>query len=421
MRKLLLFPLILVTSAISLAVLVANSTPAVSTPSKPAIEQVNAGELRLDGKISAMLGPGLWQLDAISWTSPRGITTNFDDVKPKAAQLAPDAFIHPLGETTPVPLTDIKLQSPVAIIGKNGADGTVLVREVILLEGYGKLKTVGILPCNSESLHLIDESRHARDVGQLAKALELAKRAADTAEAQGDLTGEALTTQDIAILYKQLKQNNDSLESFKRVQALGDQLNNPLAQVMGLEGQGNILGDMNQNDLAIALLERAAAFGTTTPALMQISVLEELASVYSHANKWTEATGALTRLFPLQEKSGEYDDATVTLLMMASEQSPLDITAAKSSLEQARARMDNIHDDSKRLTLTVMLASALKLTNDLTGAAAQYEVAAKLATAQGNTQDAARYQAFAINPAASTGPELGGDWTTLTPSQKPSS
>ena len=402
MRPLLLFPLLLGPSALALAApTIAPKTPTpASVPAKPALEKINVGELRLDGKISALLGSTSWQLDAISWTSPRGVTTEFEDVKSKAIQLAPDAFVHPLGRATKVDPKNVKLKTSIAVIGKNRADGTVVVREVILLAGYGDLSTVGTLSSNAISSNLIAQSRRAREAGQLTRALDLARKAAETASGMGDLSGEALSIQDVGILYSELKQPQNALESYKRGQMLGERLNNPLVQVLGLEGQGDVLASGRQFDQAIALLERAATLSIRTESGLQTSVLGSLVDVYTAAKKPSEAVGALIRLFPLEEASGKYDEATGTLLSLARLQAKSDASSSQTYLDQARARMNTIRDESARLSLTVLFASTLKETGDTQGAATQYEVAAKLAEAKGDTTGAAAIRALATKAAA---------------------
>ncbi len=410
-----IFSVLLGSVALAVAAPTTPAKPAAPTkpaPALPKLQQINAGELRLDGKITAILGDGVWQLDAISWTSPRGVTTEFEDVKTKAVQVAPNALVHPLNSATKLLLKDIKLKSMVAVIGKNAPDGTVRVREVIVLDGAGDIKTVGTLSSNPISIGLIGQSRRARSAGQFEKALDLARKAAETASGMNDLSGEALATQDVALLYVELKQFPRALESFKRAHSLGERINSALVQVLGLEGQGTTLSAMGQTDQAIALLERAVTLSATTSTSLQISALSSLASVATRGKKRAQAVGALVRLFPLEEQANQYDDATGTLLTLAQLQSNTDAAAAKTYLDQARERMKNIRDEAARLRLTISFASALNLTGDKAGARQQYEAAAKLAEDKGDTQSATRIRELAAKtqteedaPAPETDPE----------------
>ncbi len=381
MQKILLPLLLLGAAPLALA---ADAKPQAST--KPSsLEKINAGELRLDGKITAILGAGTWQLDAISWTSPRGVSTEFDEVKNKTVQLALGAVIHPIGKTQKVALKDVKLKSTIAVIGKNGPDGTVIVREVILLQGYGDLTTVGTLESNPYSSKLIDQSRAARAAGQLTKALDLARKAAETASGMNDASGEALASQDVAILYLELKQPEKALESFKRGQTLGERIGNPLAQVLGLEGQADILGTAGKTDEAATLYERAFKLAQQTPISLQVGVMDGLTALYLRANKPVDAIAALMRLYPLEEASGKSDDATRSMLLIASLQGATDAAGAKKYLDMAAPRLNSVHDDNQRLDLTLMYANALRATGDTLGAREQYEAAAKLADVKGNT------------------------------------
>lgn len=398
--RILLFSILLGSSTLALAAPTTKPKPAVPASAKPVLEKINPGELRLDGKVSALLGAGVWQLDAVSWTSPRGVTSEFDDVKVKAVQLLPNALVHPLGSAAKVDLKNIKLKTNIAVIGKNGPDGTVLVREVILLEGFGDLQTVGTLSSNRISNGLIDQSRRARQAGQLEKALDLARKAAETASGMNDLSGEALASQDVAILYSELKQPQNALESFKRGQTLGERINSPLAQTLGLEGQADVLADMGQFDQAVPLIERAVAVSASTSTALQISVLGSAVNIYTRAKKRGEAVGALVRLFPLEDGAGKSDQATSTLLRLVRLQAPTDMASAKTYLEQARPRMETIRDDAARQSLMLSFATALQATGDSAGAANQFETAAKAAEAKGDAPAAAQIRALAAKVAA---------------------
>ncbi len=410
MKKLFLLPLLALVPGAAFAAPAKSKAPAATKPAapkpaaKPApaspkdakalLEKIGVGELRLDGKISALLGDGVWQLEAASWTSPRGVTTDFEDLKTKGITVSPKAFIHPLGDPTPVALKEVKLGSHVAVIGKPGAEGSVVAREVVLLEGYGAHKEVGSLLINPFSLKLIDQSRSARENGQLPKALGLAQQAVSAAQGIGDLSGEALATQDMAGLYADLKQPDRALSSFQRVQALGERIGNSLAQVLGLMGQGRMLAASGKTDASIQLFERAVALSATTPTELQISALSTLAAVYLATSKRTEGVGALTRLFPLEDGSDKRDEATNTLLTLAALLAKTETATARGYLDQARPRLEFARDDTARLNLTLSLATALKALGDA-DAPAQYEVAAKLAEAKGDTARAAKIRALA--------------------------
>ncbi len=376
----------------------AKPAPASATTGKVALEKINTGELRLDGKISALLGEGAWQMEAVSWTSPRGVTTDFDDLKTKAVQVGAKTFIHPLGEATAVPIKDVKLGSHVAIIGKPGADNSIVAREIVLLEGYGQHKTVGSLDTNPITSKLVDQDRAARDNGQLPKALQLALQAASTAQGMHDLSGEALATQDVAGLYVDLEQPEKAMSSYARVQAIGEQIANPLAQVLGLMGQGRILAASGKTDEAIQLFERAVPISATTPVELQISALGRLASIYLSAGKRTEGVGALTRLFSLEDGAGKRDEGTGTLLSLATLLAKTETDAARGYLEQAKPRLTFARDDTTRLRLTLLLASAMKSLGD-PDAAAQFEAAAQIAEAKGDKDGAAKIRALATRPA----------------------
>ncbi|BCM90296.1 hypothetical protein IAD21_02147 [Abditibacteriota bacterium] len=394
MHKVLLVSVLL---GISPSLLAAPTTPKppIAAPDKPAIEQINAGELRLDGQISALLGTGLWQLDANSWTSPRGIKTNFDEVKSKPIQLAPDAFIHPLGSMAKSDIKDITLKSHIAVIGKNDAEGKVRAREIILLGEYDEMVDVGDVLIDEEPNRLITLSRLAYDAGQLSRALELAKQGADAAVGGGDTPGEALCMQEVAVLYSALRQPESAITAFKRVQLLGQRLNSPMFQVLALKGQAAAFTDTGQNEQAISFYKSALALSSTTSIVLQINVLSALATAQTKAKHWDEAVDTWCLLFPLQDKASRYSDATRTIIWVARYQAPTDLVSAKKHLEIARERMRTIQDESKRRLLIYSFANALRAIGDMKGAKAQYELATKLAEAKGDSETATRMRKLA--------------------------
>ena len=385
------------------APVVAQDAPA--KPDKKAVSPIEAGELRLDGKIKAVLNVGEWQMEAISWTSPRDVTTGFDEPKSKTIKVGANAYIHPLGETDKVALKDVTLGTRIAVIGKNGADGAMVAREVILLEGYGQRKTVGTLSSNPYTSALVDQSRKARDEGNIIQALALIEKAITAAQGVNDLSGEGLATQDKVLLLFDNDQIEEAGKAAQRVETLGRNLSNPLLITMGMIGRANVMMATGKTAEAIEILQAADPISAGSEPGIQVSVLRLMVSAYNQAEKPKELTATLQRLFPLQESLRQNDEATRTLLMLANVQSETDPNAARETLKQAVARIPNTTDEKKRASLQMMAGAASYQLGDKDAAKTDFEAAAKLLEGAGDDKGAAKMRALfdKMEPAAKTG------------------
>jgi tetratricopeptide (TPR) repeat protein len=393
MRKLLLF------LALAGAVMPAKSQdkPAVKTDAKPAskLEIVNAGELRLDGKITALLGTGVWQIEASSWTSPRGVMTDFPEPKNKGVQVAENASIHPRGEETKVPLQDVKLGSRIAVIGKNGPDGTLIAREVVLLEGYGARKTVGQIATNPFTSALIRQSREARDAGQLPKALALAEKAIATAQGLGDQGGEGLATQDKALLHADLDQNDEAFKAFKRVESLGRAAGNPLLMSLGMRGGGGILLRGGRLQEAITLLKEADPISANTEPQIHLGVLTTLFSAHLIAGQLAEGVTVLSRVAPLEQSLGKDSDAGETLLLIAALNAGEKPDAAREALAEAKTRLERARNDADKARLIGASALVRHRLGETEAALAGFTETATLLEGTGDAAGAKRWREMA--------------------------
>ena len=365
--------------------------PMTATPQadKKAAPTIGAGELRLDGKIKAMLNPGEWQMEAISWTSPRDVMTEFSDPKSKTIKIGADVYIHPVGETDKVALKDVKLGTRIAVIGKNSADGSLGAREIILLEGYGSRKTVGTLSSNPFTSSLVRQSRKAREDGNLPQALKLAESAVTAAQGINDLSGEGLATQDKTLLLLDLGEVEAAGKSAERVEAIGRSLSNPLLIAMGMNTRGRVLAETGELDKAIEVFEAADPISAGSEPAIQLSTLSGLAQVYGQADRTNDLVATLQRTFPLEESLRQPDDATGTLLSLARTLAPTDATKAREYLAQAAPRIDNAADEKKRAALRNRSAQAKYALGDKDGAKADFETAATLYDGIGDTKNAA--------------------------------
>ncbi len=381
--------------------------PAPKTPAKPAakaaakvdpmakLEKIGAGELRLDGKITAILGEGVWQIQATSWTSPRGVSTDFDEPKNKGVTVAKSADIHPRGEPEAVPLRDVTLSSRVAIIGKNSADGSIIAREVILLEGYGSRRTVGAVTTSPFTWALVKQSRDARDAGQLPKALMLIDKAISTAKGVGDVSGEGLATQDKALLHADLEQPQEAFAAFTRVQTIGRTLGNSLLLSLGLNGGASMLRASGENAKALELLKEADTASTNSEAAIHLSILGNLATTYLLAGQLQNGVATLNRVHPLEDRAGKEGDAGETLLLVAALTATERPTAARQALTEVQPRIDRARDEKSKAGLVGAAALVRWRLGEKDAARAGFTQAAQMLQTAGAGGEAKRWEGMA--------------------------
>ncbi|RYG73947.1 hypothetical protein EON80_02870 [bacterium] len=323
---------------------------------KAKLEIVNEGELRLDGKITALLGTGAWQIEAASWTSPRGVTTDFDEPKNKGVKIGAEAYLHPRGQLGKVPAKDVKLGARVGVIGKNGPDGMIIAREIVLLEGYGDRTTAGSVTTNRFTSQMVSQSREAREAGLLPKALALAEKGIATAQGMGDSNGEALATQDKALLLLEMDQPEQAFTAFKRVEALGRAKGNTLMMALGMGGAGRLLISFGKTKEAITLLKEADVVSAALEPEMRQSVMRSLFAAYMEDGNTTEAIGTLNRIHPLQTARGKEAEAGITLLTIALMQADEKPDAARMAIDEAKGRIERLRDDKSKVTLIALSA-----------------------------------------------------------------
>ncbi len=375
---------------------------------KAKLEIVKPGELRLDGKITAILGEGMWQIQATSWTSPRGVSTDFDEPKTKAVSVAATTNIHPRGEIEPVTLREVKLSSRVAIIGKNSADGSLIAREVVLLEGYGSRRTVGAIPTNPFTSALVKQSRDARDAGQLPKALQIIDRAISTAKGVSDLSGEGLATQDKGILHADLEQPQEAMNAFTRVQTIGRTLGNSLLLSLGLNGGARMLNASGQNEKALAMLKEADTVSATSEPAIHLSILGNLARTYLVAGQLQQGVATLNRIHPLEDAAGKPSDAAETLLFVAALSATERSAQARQTLTDVQIRIDNARDEKDKANLLGHAALVRWRLGERDEARTGFNAAAQGFQAAGASNETKRWEGMAARLEAA-----GDDWQTF--------
>ncbi len=384
-----------------------------ATASKAKAEVINAGELRLDGKITGILGTGAWQVEAQSWTSPRGVTTDFDEPKNKGVTVSAETLIHPRGETTLVPLKNVKLGTRVAIIGKNAPNGKLLARQVLLLEGYGKSRTIGTITTNPMTSALVKQSRDARDAGQLPKALSLIEKAIATARGLNDSGGEGLATQDKGLIHADMEQYGPALAAFTRVAQIGRAQGNSLLTSLGLNGSAGLQMRTGQIARALELYREADTASANTEAALRISILSNLSNAYLASGQMREAIATLERVHPLEDAEGKDSDAAETMLTVAMMRASDDPGAAREALKTVAPRIERAREDKAKANLLGSVGLVKWRLGEKETARTDFAAAVALAQGAGADDLAKRWREIPTR-LATAGTDFASFWNVVT-------
>lgn len=390
--KLSRFSLMLAFAGAPIAPVLAQTKPPAAIPAQPKTETPRAGELRLDGKLTAILGVGVWQVEAFSWTSPRGVTTDFEAVKTKNVFVAPTSLIHPRGEDEKIALRDVKLGTRVAVIGKNGADGTLQAREVVLLEGYGKVKTVGSVQINPISSALIGKAREAFDGGDQNKAIALTNSALKAAEAANDRPGQAFSLNDLGLIFLRTQQFERAKDAYQKSEAIWRNLGDDTSHAIALSGLASSFLALDDAKSALPFIQRALPLSQSVPQL-NASVLNRLGSVYYALKMRDEALQTAETLVPIAQNLREWEDAAEASINVAELSALTDAPRARKSLARADELAKNITDEKVKANLNSSYAAVLWILGDKDAANARLESAAQVFEAAGDAKTATQIRA----------------------------
>lgn len=378
------FPLL---AAGTLSVQAQDATPVTK------LETVAEGELRLDGKITAITGASEWSMQAVSFTSPRGVTKEFDDPKSKTITVTAETKIHPRGQDDAVAFRDVKLGTPIAVIGKNGPENSIIAREVILLDGYGRGKSIGVITVNGETHRLLGQGRAALDAGQYQRAISLFGQAASAAQGLGDVRGETLSLRDQGRAYMQAELPAKAKEAYTLAAQQSRRSGHSEDEAAAYNGLGIILLRERANAEAAKVLEQADQVGQSADPRMRAIIMSNLTEAYMTLDRTADAINVLRRLAPLEEATGQATEATGSLVTIAYLTASIDSNSAKEALAKAEPRVALVKDPAERAGLLAQVGATKWLTGDEAAGRTDITTAIQMLTATGKTEAAEHWKA----------------------------
>jgi tetratricopeptide (TPR) repeat protein len=320
---------------------------------RPAVV-MEKGEVMLDGKITAMLGGGSFDIKAVAYTTPSGKTIEFDEPKSKSISW-PETTTFAAREDLKRTLNarSIKLGSFVSVVGRDKGPGTPLQARLILVwgAGNGELRNYGRgQQINRLVSILLSQGKLAHQQKNYETAVKLLTQARTTAQGTNDAAGEVLVCNQQILLYSDMKQGQkceDAYESGLKV-ALRTGM---LAEEALLHNNIAMYYARADNlEKATALLERAVEARTQSGQLDALpTILGNLGSTYLKTEQKDKALATFRRALPLvleENIATDVVDAQTSIGLLV----PLPASRAEAleMATRALARLNDIADDKKR-------------------------------------------------------------------------
>lgn len=275
------------------------------------IYRIREGELRLDGKITAVTGAGEWAVAASSWTSPRGVTKEFDEPKSKAIRLGENgAVLNASGED--ISTATLKLGMTIYAVGSNQPDGSLLARFVAMKTENSLVSKATDTVRISRPVHeLLSKGEAARKAGQVNLAVSKFKEAAETAGGLRDSSGEGLAWVGLGRLYSEGEQPQKALEAYNRALQAAQAANDRTRQASAYNEIGLVYENLRQREDAVKAFEEAVRLTSATNSVDLSIFMSNLLDEYMLINDRAKALPLAEKLLPLMERQGTPEELMV--------------------------------------------------------------------------------------------------------------
>lgn len=301
---------------------------------------VNAGEIRVDGKVTAIIGGALMTIDVVSFTTAAGKTVELSEAKPKSIQLRADTDYRERADATKkLAFEDLKLGRRISVIGKDQGSGKALpAREIVLWpERDANTKTLGVVRVNAETAKLMTRGQDALQARDAATALRFFQRAADAAQVQRDVTGQALSLDWAGSALSELEQPDEALKSYNSAIGFWHQAGDSVSEALSLNNIAMVYGRQKEGAKAVDALERATQLLANGGSKKQfVLTWSNLANAYMSVKEKEKAISALTQVLPLVRGQNDKSEEASTLGDLAY------LYAATGQKEKAQTFLDQV-------------------------------------------------------------------------------
>lgn len=327
----------------------------------PAAVAMEKGEVRLDGKITAMLGPESFDIAAIAYGTPSGKTVEFDAPKNKSIVWS-EATKFQAREDAKRTLNarTLKLGVFVSVIGRDKGAGTPLQARLVLVWGVtdSNVRQYGGKPMNRVTAILQYQADAAKKAKNYEVAAKLLNQAVGTAQGANDATGTATSYNALGLLYSEMQQSQKSVQAFEAGIKVAGTAGETYDEAILLNNLAMHYSKAKQIDKAVPLLEqsldRMEKSGNT--AAMP-TLLGNLAGAYGRNNQLDKALQTFRRALPLVIQENIPEDVVESHVGIGlSVPLPAGREEATTMLTRALAKLPEIADDKKRAVSMIEVA-----------------------------------------------------------------
>lgn len=376
------------------------------------------GEIRLDGRITAMTGERGFDIKAFSFTTQAGKVIEFDEAKDKSIEGAETTKVY-AGDDLEKPLgwNVVKLGMRVGVIGRDTGSGKPLkVRALVLSDFSSKYVAGRSISVSAPVSAVLRRGVQAFEGGDFERALTLFREAASTGAGLGDQSGVSLALSRQGGAYSELGQDAKAIEAYQQALKIREGIGDAAAAGGIQNNLAMILLRAGRAPEAVTLLQKANDNNEGETEEVQLLKKSNLGRAYLANKQWESAAEIFRGLIGRYKTAAQPEREVGAMLSIARAMKELgkDEDSA-TSLAQARARIDTIEDAPKKAASLMVLGGFLAGNKDKDGARAAINSAIEIFGAQGDSRSAerarvelARLDAPDTAPADAAGATSGG-------------
>ncbi len=356
---------------------------------KPKTIAIEKGEIRLDGRITALSGATAFDIKAFSFTSQAGKLIEFEDAKDKSIEgdeatrvYAGDDLEHPIGWKL------IKLGMRVGIIGRDLGSGKPLHARAVVLSDFSSKYVKGRA---MSAIHpvaiLVARGRTEFEAQRFEESSKLFKEAASIASGASDASGAGLALTWLGSAYRELGQREKAIETLRQAMAILKGAGLESVSSTTLSNLGRALLEDKQAPEAIKTLLRADELSEGETEEVILSTRRALAAAYAADKQPEQALEVLRGLVGSYRALGQSEMEVALLLSQArllTAQGKAD--EAASALALARERTEATTEAPKKAAALMSLGLYLAGARDKEGARASFNKAIDLFNAAGDAR-----------------------------------
>lgn len=363
---------------------------AQTAPAKIAPDAILKGEIRLDGRITAMTGPNGFDINAVSFTSQAGKKFEFEEAKAKSI-LGDDKTRVVAGDDLerPVQWKEVKLGMRVAIIGRDGGAKGLQARLIVLSDYSSKYVKGGSVRMSRPVAMLVARGAALFEAKDYEGAIKIYRQAATMGVGLNDRSGAASAYGRIASAYNELNQKQNAEAAFKDALKVAEGAPDNSGLGTLYNNYGMLLLSLDRPAEAVKMLEKSNTLKEGQPEEAALVTTRNLARAYLDNTQAEKAVNLWRSTLPIYTARNEPDQIAEVQIGIAVAQRELKNAAGETAaLTAARENIEKTTDASKKAEALAQMGAALKKLNDKEGARAAWNKAIELFNGAGDARNA---------------------------------